>query len=339
METINFPKKTLKVSFNEWESKIPYYIIKGKRPGPKIFISAGMHGAEINGIAIVRTFLEKAQKENLIDDLYGSIVVIPVINISGFNEMKRQVQEDKRDLNRAFGKYPIKSFSEALADKLTTQIFSKCSLGIDCHDAGASTILMPHVRIHKDDPEGLNRALGRAFGTKVLIKRKANQNMMAEHLRMKHNVPVITVEIGGAQIIDEEAVNEGVQGIYNILIHTKMLKTGTMVIPKKQFFLTNRIGIKTLEGGEIHIHRKLGESVEAGDELGWIHFPQTQKTEILRAPTCGFVFAKWIRNQIPKNGTMYGILEDKSCPIAKSEALDELDRIPEFMIRKHNFSG
>lgn len=338
MENITFPLKRLVVRFKEWESTIPYYVIKGKKSGPKMFISAGIHGSEINGIATVRTFLEQAQSQNIQETLKGTIYVFPVINISGFNKMERRVQEDGQDLNRAFGKSPAKSFTEALADTLTTKIFSKCNFGIDIHDAGGNSVLMPHVRIHKKDPDFMHRSLGRAFGTKILIRRKGNKHMMAEYLRAAHNVPVITVELGGAQMTDAPSINEGIKGIQNILIFTKMMK-GEMQLRKKQYLLTDRIGVKTSQGGEIHIHKKLGEKVEAGEEIGWIYFPQTQKKEILTAPTCGFVFSKWVRNQIPKNSVMYGIIEETVCQEAKTEALDELEQIPEFYIKEFNFSG
>ncbi len=42
----------LDVQFGERHAAIPYYEINGRHPGPHIFLSGGMRGGEINGIAV-----------------------------------------------------------------------------------------------------------------------------------------------------------------------------------------------------------------------------------------------------------------------------------------------
>ena len=37
-------------------TQLPVRVIRGKRPGPTVFISAAIHGDELNGVEIIRRF-------------------------------------------------------------------------------------------------------------------------------------------------------------------------------------------------------------------------------------------------------------------------------------------
>ena len=122
--------KFLRVSYKNDTVKIPYLEIKGKKKGPHVFISGGMHGNEINGIAVVDKFIEWAANKKICDKLSGQITVIPLVNPSGFYHMRREVQIDKKDPNRCFGVTEPKTFTERMVGALSfTGIFSSGLLG------------------------------------------------------------------------------------------------------------------------------------------------------------------------------------------------------------------
>ena len=77
--------------------KIPIEVIRGKRDGPVLFISAAIHGDEINGVEIIKRLLQRP----ILNRIRGTLIAVPVVNIFGFNNKSRYLP-DRRDLNRCF---------------------------------------------------------------------------------------------------------------------------------------------------------------------------------------------------------------------------------------------
>lgn len=59
---------------------MPVLVIHGKYAGPCLFISATIHGDEINGIEIIRRVL----KYRALKRLHGTLLCVPVVNAYGF---------------------------------------------------------------------------------------------------------------------------------------------------------------------------------------------------------------------------------------------------------------
>src|SRR5262245_22094630 len=78
-------------------SRVPVRVIRGALPGPPLFVIAGLHGDELNGVGIVKRLM--ASPELL--DLRGCLVLVPIANLYGFYEHTRYLP-DGRDLNRCF---------------------------------------------------------------------------------------------------------------------------------------------------------------------------------------------------------------------------------------------
>lgn len=129
-------KKLLHVDYYEHHSRIPYYEFVGLRDGPHFVVSGGMHGDEVNGVALVSKFLQWCKDSRIEESITGRLTVIPVLNISGFAHMQRYVYEDGKDLNRYFGVKGVSSFSEYTAQCLLDTIYQHCDYGIDVHDSG-----------------------------------------------------------------------------------------------------------------------------------------------------------------------------------------------------------
>ena len=76
---------------------IPVIVSRGKKPGPTLLLTGGIHGDEINGVEIVRQIVTK--KYHM--PASGAIVCIPLVNVFGFLQHERSFP-DGRDLNRVF---------------------------------------------------------------------------------------------------------------------------------------------------------------------------------------------------------------------------------------------
>lgn len=76
---------------------MPVQVISGRRSGPVMFVSAAVHGDEINGVEIIRRLV----KSKSLKGLRGTLIAIPVVNVYGFLNQSRYLP-DRRDLNRCF---------------------------------------------------------------------------------------------------------------------------------------------------------------------------------------------------------------------------------------------
>ena len=56
---------------------IPVEVVRGKSDGPVLFISAAIHGDEINGVEIIRQVLCKKS----LGSLKGTLLAVPIVNV------------------------------------------------------------------------------------------------------------------------------------------------------------------------------------------------------------------------------------------------------------------
>ena len=57
-------------------------MINGRKAGPKLWLSAAIHGDELNGVEIIRQVIEQVQPEYL----KGTLIAVPIVNLFGFIE-------------------------------------------------------------------------------------------------------------------------------------------------------------------------------------------------------------------------------------------------------------
>ncbi|MEM7119412.1 MAG: succinylglutamate desuccinylase/aspartoacylase family protein [Chloroflexota bacterium] len=320
------------VHFGEHHVAIPYFEINGRFSGPHIFLSGGMHGSEINGIAVIEGFLEWSQKVNLAANLHGKITVLPLLNPTGFAHKQRRVYEDSGDLNRSFGVDEPTTFSEQIAYELTHQVFKHCDFGLDFHDASGAAALLPHARFIKDELNGVTEEMAQLFGTQIVIERAGKPNMMAIAMNQRYKTAVLTVEVGGAQRLFPDFVRLALRGIRNVLAHQKMY-VGDIILPERQFILYDRYGVKQKEAAMVEFTTELGARVHAGDVLGELYFPTRLERRPVRSPMCGFIFSLQQFNQVEAGDTLFSILELDACHVNRT-TLDQFREMENLKVTK-----
>jgi len=138
------------------------HVIHGKREGPVLFLSAALHGDEINGVEIIRRVL----KHRSLSRLKGTLIAVPIVNVYGFLYKSRYLP-DRRDLNRSFPGSQQGSMASRTANLFLTEIVSKCSHGIDLHTGAIHRDNLPQVRALMDDPE--TERMAYAFRAPVVL--------------------------------------------------------------------------------------------------------------------------------------------------------------------------
>ena len=59
---------------------MPVHVVHGKKEGPVLFLSAALHGDEINGVEIIRRVINHRAFQRLA----GTLIAVPVVNVYGF---------------------------------------------------------------------------------------------------------------------------------------------------------------------------------------------------------------------------------------------------------------
>lgn len=314
---------------------LPVIHFKGKKKGPCGLIIGGMHGNELNGIILVKKFIDDFRASQLEQKMAGELIILPLVNLSGFLGGKRKSDIDCKDLNRSFPGKKQGTYSEKFAYELFHSFVEKADFGIDCHDAGNSGALLPHPRVSFCDEKSrkcLSQNLGKIFGSKIIVERMGKKGMLAVEAFKKLGKPIITIEIGGAKHIFTKYLQQGVNGIKNILRYYKMIP-GKIVIPQKQYILKNRYGVRANQTGIMELNVKLGDFVHAGETIGTIYYPQNFIEKPLKAPMCGLIF--WLRNDnlVKKGNIMYSILENVNCHV-KRTTTSKFQEIENFHVKQ-----
>ena len=212
-------------SFYGSSSYLRTYVIRGKKKGPTLFISAAIHGDELNGIEIIR----RLRKLSLIKRIRGNLILIPIVNNYGVQNLSRYLP-DRRDLNRSFPGSAKGALASRVADTFYQEIVSKCDLGIDLHTASIHKDNLPQIRANLEDENTLN--LAKSFAAPVILHSKLRDGSLRACAEDK-DIPVLLYEAGEALRLDERSIKIGVRGIVNILRHVDMLPEGSKKGPKK----------------------------------------------------------------------------------------------------------
>jgi len=264
---------------------IPIHVICGRKPGPRVFVSAAIHGDEINGVEIIRRLL----KLSILKRLRGTLVSIPVVNAHGFLQRKRYLP-DGRDLNRSFPGSDRGSLAARLAHLFMQEIVQQCTHGIDLHSGSAHRCNLPQIRGYLDDPETLR--LAQAFEVPVLLNSDLRDGSLRE-AAVELGVPLLLYEAGEALRFDELSVRAGVRGIINVLKALDMLPAGKHKTPNKKPYIARTSNWVRAPASGIFISRlRLGALVQKNSPLGLISDPFGENESIVISPYEGIVIGR-----------------------------------------------
>ena len=261
--------------------QMPVKVIHGKRPGPVLFVSAAVHGDELNGVEIIRRLLRR----KVLSSLRGTLLAVPIVNIHGFIEQSRYLP-DRRDLNRSFPGSPKGSIASRLANIFLKEIVLKSNFGIDLHTGAVDRANLPQIRANLDEAEV--GELAAAFGAPVVV----NATLRDGSLRAcaaSHGIPVMVYEAGEALRFDELSIRAGIRGILATMQKLGMLpaRRGRAVSPSVIARSTSWVRAPT--SGIVSLPIKLGSRVAEGDQLALISDPLGDLQEAVLAPFDGIV--------------------------------------------------
>ncbi|MGF1480142.1 MAG: succinylglutamate desuccinylase/aspartoacylase family protein [Cyanophyceae cyanobacterium] len=240
---------------------LPVIALNGTQPGPRLWLSAAIHGDEINGVEIIRQVLAQIEPQQL----RGTLIAVPIVNVFGFIEQSRYLP-DRRDLNRAFPGSATGSLASRLAHLFMQEIVSRSTHGIDLHTAAVPRTNLPHIRANLQDAETYRCA--KAFGAPLMIHATTRDGSLRQAAANK-GIPTLLYEAGEALRFDDAAIRAGVAGVRQVMGTLAMYKapdstpTDSVEVRQSKWVRAPRSGIFRLEVA-------LGERVEKKQQLGVI---------------------------------------------------------------------
>lgn len=125
-------KGSIDYSDSEAAFQIPVIILKGKNHGRTIWIQAALHGDEYDGIPAIMQLSEELD----VRKLTGTVIFVPVLNITAFKAQQNASPIDNVNLNRVFGSDRKNSFSYRFGKFIADQIYENADYMIDLHGGG-----------------------------------------------------------------------------------------------------------------------------------------------------------------------------------------------------------
>lgn len=262
---------------------LPIQVLHGREPGPSLWLSAALHGDELNGMEIVHRVLQRLDP----DKLRGTVIAAPVVNVFGFLEQSRYLP-DRRDLNRSFPGSPKGSLASRLAHLLTENVISRCQYGIDFHTGSAQRTNLPQIRADLDDPE--TRSLALAFGAPLIYKAKEIAGSLRATARRQGAVALV-FEGGEPLRFNRRVIEVGVRGALAVLGALEMWEAGGLPAAAPIFEARSVRWVRAGRSGIFHLDVELGQRVEKGQVLGWLSEPLGNQRRAVHAPSSGIVLA------------------------------------------------
>ncbi len=239
---------------------------RGHFSGPSLFLSAAIHGDELNGVEIIRRVLNAPAVRHL----RGTLIAVPIVNVFGFLNQSRYLP-DRRDLNRSFPGSPNGSLASRLAKLFMDEVVGRCTHGIDLHTGAIHRSNLPQVRAHCCDLA--IKEMAQAFGVPVIL----NTNLRKGSLRQaatEMGVHTILYECGEALRFDEVSIRAGVRGVLNIMRHLGMIRTTKLSKPMTSPLISsNSAWIRAPISGIFRHGCALGGHVKSGQVLATVSDP------------------------------------------------------------------
>lgn len=263
---------------------IPVRVIRGKKAGPTVFISAAIHGDELNGIEIIR----RLRNLPVLKKLKGTLILVPVVNVYGLSTLSRYLP-DRRDLNRSFPGSTKGSLAARIAKIFFDEIVQKCDYGIDLHTGAIHRTNLPQIRTNTKDPETL--ALAKAFEAPVVLHSELRDGSLRSEAQ-DQGISILLYEAGEALRFDDTSIKIGVKGIINVLKALDMLPPSTKKHKRNPLVLQKSSWLRASSSGMLRTLKNLGDTVKKDEVIAFIDEPIGDNSYELTSNFDGIIIGK-----------------------------------------------
>jgi predicted deacylase len=267
---------------------IPVTLINGAHPGPKVVITAGVHGDEYTGIGAAVELAALLEP----DELHGRLVVCPVANPPAVYGRARLSPLDGANLNRIFPGDADGGPSERLAAWLFDNLLDGADAYIDLHAGGAGDRLCDFVgyRISGDDAlDTRAREMAHAVGFEDVVIGLDADGGNSHAAATRRGIPSVLVELGELGERDAAEIQRLLNALLRVLRRVGLLRTPDEPLsPVREWVWVGSVPAPA--SGLWYPSFRVGEHVGAGETIGRIVDPAGGPDTTVTASASGRVF-------------------------------------------------
>lgn len=237
--------------------QLPIVVIRGKKSGPRVTVTAAIHGDEINGAFVCFKLIDYVKPE----DLAGDLVLIPIVNVMAFKQNRRQFPGPV-DLNRV-----MPGIANGLpGEQFAFQFFNEAVRGtdylFDLHTASRGRVNTLYTRANLNFKN--NKELALLQRTPIILNTLGPESSLRTAAEAE-GAQAITIEIGNPNIYQKEHVDLTLNGILDTLSFLDIYLPKRKLIPEAKTICNSSEWLRTTSGGLIEIKAELYQIIEKGD--------------------------------------------------------------------------
>ncbi|MFF4503072.1 succinylglutamate desuccinylase/aspartoacylase family protein [Streptomyces sp. NPDC001401] len=268
---------------------IPLTLVNGARPGPRVLITAGVHGGEFTGIDAATRLAARLEP----GELRGQLILCPVANPPAVYQGRLGVSPlDGININRVFPGDPDGSRTERLAAWLFAHLLDGADAYVDLHSGGIDEVLTDFVGLRlTGDPELDARTadMARSAGIEDVVIGLNADGGNSHAAAARQGVPAILVETGQLGERNPETARRLVNGIYGVLSRLGALDTEPMPTPTVRQWVW-AAGVTAEATGLWYPDFTVGDDVTQGQVIGHVIDPADGQEHKVHTPATGRIF-------------------------------------------------
>jgi len=272
---------------------VPVMVMIGAKPGPRLLLTAGIHGDELNGIGVIhRLFAETDPRQ-----LKGTIVAVPGLNTPGLIASNRNLQSSNDgggavNLNRVMpGNPDSDDFATFYAGRLWSNLLARgmergVDRAIDLHTQSRGTVYPMYAFA---DPTVATARRMADLLRPDMIKLDPGQKGTLETAFNEVGIAAVTLELGAPKRFQPDMIARGVTGIRNVLIDMGMLDGSPKLDGPAPFVGNQSVSVRARRGGVATVLVGLGDEVKAGQTVATMSDPFGRPIFTYTTPVSGRV--------------------------------------------------
>ena len=263
---------------------IPLMVMRGLKDGPVLGVTAAVHGNELNGISVIQRLFNEVS----VDELSGTIVGVPVVNVPAFVRKKRRFN-DGVDINHIMPGKEDGNLSQVYAYRFINKFVKHIDYLLDLHTASTGRINSYYIRADMDLPK-VNK-LARLQNADIIVHNPPSDGTLrgaADDL----GIPAITLEVGNPSTFQKKLIRSGIEGIQNVMCDLGMIQDEIITSESQTIECKESLWIYTDMGGLLTIPVELRQLLKKGDLIAVVRDIFGNKVKEYYAPKDGVVIGK-----------------------------------------------
>ena len=294
----------------QFPAHIPLHIVNGAQAGPILVVQAGTSGLEIEPSLILPHIVKELDPAQV----RGALILVPLMNTSGFEFTQVNSAWDDKHLNRLGRGDAAGSISQQMVHQYYQAAIANADALLDIR-SGSQWSYHHFAGVYSAGNAEKSRDLALALGLPQVVLGQDADDSMA-HEAAKDGLAVVAAHIGGGPGLRDYRERDLARirnAVLNAMRHLGMLageleSDSDSVVVLQQHTVMMPTGAR----GFTFMDKTLrGKAVNAGDQLGYVRHPFSgEALEAICAPRSGIVVEGGASWPVVPEDTMLAILGD-----------------------------